>query len=227
MPISMLHNLGQKRVLSEHMKHLTSPPATQQEKLLAYLRKHEIARAFELREIGVSATAISRAVEAGDVVRIGRGLYQAADAEADLNANLAEVAKRAPKSVICLVSALAFHGLTDQLPRKVWFAIGAKDWEPSIAYPPLRVVRFREPYFSDGVEAHRIGGTEVRIYSVPKSIADAFRNPKLVDRSVAIEALKAALDQRKANPAVLMQAAADYGAAKIMRPYLEALTSNG
>ena len=227
MPINVLHNLGQKCILSGNMKHASSHPVTQQDRLLAYLRDHDIARAFELREIGVSATAISRAVEAGNVVRIGRGLYQAADAEADLNTNLAEVAKRAPRSVICLLSALAFHGLTDQLPRKVWFAIGAKDWEPSIAYPPVRVVRFREPYFSDGIETHRIGGTQVRIYSVPKSIADAFRNPKLVDRSVAIEALKAALDQRKATPAVLMQAAADYGAAKIMRPYLEALTSNG
>ena len=195
--------------------------------LLAYLREHQIARAFELREIGISSTAISRAVEAGEVVRLGRGLYQATDAEADINISLAEVAKRSPRAVICLVSALAFHGLTDQLPRKVWFAIGAKDWEPSIAYPPVRVVRFREPYFSNGIERHRIGGTEVRIYSAPKSIADAFRNPKLVDRSVAIEALKSALDQRKATPAVLMQAAADHGAARIMRPYLEALTSNG
>jgi len=206
---------------------MSSPPATQQARLLAYLRKHDIARAFELRQIGVSATAISRAVADGGVMRIGRGLYRAADAETDLNTNLAEVAKRAPKSVICLVSALAFHGLTDQLPRKVWFAIGAKNWEPLITYPPVRVVRFREPYFSKGVETHRIGATQVRIYSVEKSIADAFRNPKLVDRSVAIEALRSALDQRKARPADLMQAATDYGAGKIIRPYLEALTSNG
>ena len=213
--------------MSEIMKHATSLYVTQQDRLLAYLRKHEMARAFELREIGVSTTAISRAVEAGDVVRIGRGLYQAADAPVYLNTNLAEVAKRVPRSVICLISALAFHGLTDQLPRKVWFAIGAKDWEPSINYPPSRLVRFREPYFSNGIEKQMIGGTQVRIYCVPKSIADAFRNPKLVDRSVAIEALKAALDQRKATPAVLMRAAIDYGAAKIMRPYLEALTSNG
>lgn len=213
--------------MSEYIEHASAHLVTQQERLLAFLRKHQFARAFELRELGVSATAISRAVEAGDVVRIGRGLYQAADAEADLNTNLAEVAKRAPRAIICLVSALALHGLTDQLPRKVWFAIGAKDWGPSIAYPPVRVVRFREPYFSGGVEMHGIGGTQVRIYSVPKSLADAFRNPKLDDRSVAIEALKAALNQRKATPAVLMKAAADYGTARMMRPYLEALTSNG
>lgn len=129
--------------------------------------------------------------------------------------------------MICLVSALAFHGLTDQLPRKVWYAIGARDWEPKLSYPPVRMVRFREPYLSVGIETNRIGGTPVRIYSVEKSLADAFRNPKLVDRSVAIEALRAALEQRKASPATLMQAAMTFGAGKVMAPYLEALTSNG
>ncbi|WP_084396908.1 type IV toxin-antitoxin system AbiEi family antitoxin domain-containing protein [Henriciella aquimarina] len=206
---------------------MSATTSTQRNRLLSYLERHEIARAFELRSIGVSATTISRAVEAGDIIRIGRGLYQAADNEPDLNINLAEVAKRAPKAVICLLSALAFHGLTDQLPRKVWFTIGAHDWPPKIPYPPTRMVRFREPYYSEGIETHPIGGTRVRVYSIPKSIADAFRNPKLVDRSVAIECLKSALEQRKARPAELMLAANDYGAGKRMRPYLEALTSNG
>ncbi|MCA8891282.1 MAG: hypothetical protein KDA56_05560, partial [Hyphomonas sp.] len=153
--------------------------------------------------------------------------YQAADAETDVHMNLSEVAKRAPKAVICLLSALAFHGLTDQLPRKVWFAIGAKDWTPKIPYPPIRMVRFREPYYSEGIETHVIGGTKVKMYSIPKSIADAFRNPKLVDRSVAIECLRSALEQRKARPGDLMSAANASGAGNLMRPYLEALTSNG
>ena len=109
----MSHNLGQKRVLSEIMKHAPSPSASQQDRLLDYLHDNEIARAFELREIGVSATAISRAVKAGDAIRIGLGLYQATDVEADLNTKLAEVAKRAPHSAICLPSALALHALTD------------------------------------------------------------------------------------------------------------------
>ena len=167
------------------------------------------------------------AASAGEIVRIGRGLYQAIDAASDLNTNFAEVAKQIPRAVICLVSALAFHGLTDQLPRKVWYAIGAKDWEPKVSYPPVRMVRLREPYLSEGIETHRIEGVPVRIYSVPKSLADAFRNPKLVDRSVAIESLKAALAQRKASPAEIMKAAMAFGAGKVMGPYLEALTSNG
>lgn len=206
---------------------MPSTATTQKDRLLAYFTKHEIARAFELRKLGIHATTLSRAVEAGEILRIGRGLYQAADAEADLQMNLSEVAKRAPKAVICLLSALAFHGLTDQLPRKVWFAIGAKDWTPKILYPPIRIVRLREPYYSEGIETHVIGGTKVKIYSIPKSIADAFRNPKLVDRSVAIECLRSALEQRKARPGDLMSAANAFGVGKLMRPYLEALTSNG
>ncbi|HAE26508.1 type IV toxin-antitoxin system AbiEi family antitoxin domain-containing protein [Hyphomonas adhaerens] len=206
---------------------MPSAAATQKDRLLAYLTQHELARAFELRKMGISATTISRAVEAGDILRIGHGLYQAADAKTDLHMNLSEVAKRAPKAVICLLSALAFHGLTDQLPRKVWFAIGAKDWTPKIPYPPIRMVRFREPYYSEGIETHVIGGTKVKMYSIPKSIADAFRNPKLVDRSVAIECLRSALEQRKARPGDLMSAANAFGAGNLMRPYLEALTSKG
>ena len=205
----------------------TRDASTQNDRLLRHMREHPITRAYELRGAGISATAISRAVGAGDIIRIGRGLYQAPDATIDLNTNLAEVAKQVPKAVICLVSALAYHGLIDQLPRKVWYAIGAKDWEPKLSYPPVRMVRFREPYHSGGIETHRIGGTQVRVYSVAKSLADAFRNPKLVDRSVAIESLKAALQQRKASPAALMQAASSFGAGKVMSPYLEALTSNG
>lgn len=204
-----------------------APAQSQRKKLLTYMARRPLVRSRDLREIGVSATAITRAVNDGDIIRIGRGVYQLAGADIEFNASLAEVGKRAPKAVICLTSALAFHGLTDQLPRKVWIAIGAKDWEPAISYPQTRTVRFREPYFSSGVAMHEIGGVPVKIYTVPKSIADAFRNPKLVDRSVAIESLKSALDTRKASPSELASAAEAYGAGKRMRPYLEALTSNG
>jgi hypothetical protein len=91
----------------------------------------------------------------------------------------------------------------------------------------VRVVRLREPYLGYGIERHTIAGVEVAIYSVAKSLADAFRNARLVDRSVAIESLRSAIEQRKATPAEIAQAAMDCGAWKIMRPYLEALVQNG
>ena len=101
--------------------------------------------------------------------------------------SLAEASKRVPKGVVCMISALAHHGLTDQMPRKVWMAIGAKDWEPAVDYPPLRMVRYRSPYLEYGVERQCISGVHVPIYSLPKSLADAFRNKRLIDRSVAVE----------------------------------------
>lgn len=88
-------------------------------------------------------------------------------------------------------------------------------------------MRFREPYLTNGIETYHIRDEEVRVYSIAKTIADAFRNPKLVDRSVAIEAMKAALGTRKATPGQLAAAARENGAWNQMRPYVEALTSNG
>ena len=201
--------------------------ATQKQRLLSYLKTHAPARARAIEGIGISAATISRAVASGEVIRIGRGLYTLQGSEPDTHESLIEVSKLAPKAVICLTSALAFHGLTDQIPRKIWIAIGAKDWEPEINYPRIRVVRFREPYFSSDTEEHHLNGSTVRIYSISKSLADAFRNQRLVDRSVAIESLKSAISQRKTTPAVIAEAARKFGAWKQMQPYLEAITSNG
>ena len=222
----MLGNLGLYRELSEVLYQMVEKQ-TQKQHLLSYLETHAPARARELEEAGISAATISRAVTSGEVMRIGRGLYTLPGSEPDTHESLIEVAKRAPKAVICLTSALAFHGLTDQLPRKIWIAIGAKDWEPRINYPRIRVVRFREPYFSGDVEEHHLNGHSVRIYSIQKSLADAFRNQRLVDRSVAIEALKSAISPRKATPSSIAAAARKFGAWKQMQPYLEAITSNG
>lgn len=89
------------------------------------------------------------------------------------------------------------------------------------------MVRFTEPYLRQGVEDHVIADLAVPIYSVPKTLADIFRNSRLVDRSVAVESLRAALEQRKATPSAIAQGAKAGGAWKVMHPYLEALTSNG
>jgi predicted transcriptional regulator of viral defense system len=202
-------------------------PNSQAERLCSLLDAHPIMRAQDLREAGISAQTIARAVAAGQIERISRGLYQMSDAEIEENQILAEAAMRVRKGVVALVSALAFHDLTDQMPRRIWMAIGPSDWAPVPSYPPIRTVRFTEAYLRQGVEQHEIAGISVPIYSVPKTLADLFRNPRLVDRSVAVEGLRAALRRRKATPSAIAQAASAGGAWKVMQPYLEALTSNG
>jgi len=126
-----------------------------------------------------------------------------------------------------MVSALAFHGLTDQMPRQVWVAIGTSDWAPAIDYPPVRIVRLADKYRRQGIEHHKIAGVDVPVYSVPKTLADIFRNPRLVDRSVAVEGLRAALDQRKTSAGAIAEAAVAGGVWKRMQPNLEALTFHG
>ena len=200
---------------------------SQKAKLRSLLDARTMMRAQELREAGISAQTIARAVENGEVERISRGVYQKSGAEIEENQILAEAVMRVPKGVIALVSALAFHELTDQMPRRVWMAIGASDWTPVQSYPPLRMVRFTEPYLRQGIEHHTIAGVQVPVYSIPKTLADLFRNSKLVDRSVAVEGLRAALQQRKVTPSAIAQGAKAGGAWKVMKPYLEALTSNG
>jgi predicted transcriptional regulator of viral defense system len=206
---------------------MTPVPETQRDRLRDLLARHPVARAQELRNAGIAAATIARAEKDGEIERISRGLYQLPEAPIDVAHTLAEAAKRIPKGVIAMVSALAFHELTDQMPRKVWVAIGSSDWSPVPSYPPIRIVRFSGKYLGQGIEHHTISGISVPIYSVPKTLADLFRNSKLVDRSVAVEGLRAALDRRKATPAAIAEAAVAGGAWRIMRPYLEALTFNG
>ncbi len=184
-------------------------------------------RLAELRSAGVTSATVSRMERAGEVVRLARGLYQLPDAPLDASHSLAEAAKRLPKGVVCLVSALAFHGLTDQLPKKVWMAIGKKDWAPKSEGMPIRVVRFTESLLTETVDMHVIEGVPVKVFGVAKTVADCFRHRSKIGLSIAIEGLQEALRQRKATPAEISRQAERGGVSTVIRPYLEALTVNG
>ncbi|MFC3052361.1 type IV toxin-antitoxin system AbiEi family antitoxin domain-containing protein [Kordiimonas pumila] len=200
---------------------------TQKDHLISILQDQTVVRARDLRSEGIAASTVARAVKTGDIIKIDRGLYQLQNGQVHEEQALAEVSKRVPNGTICMMSALAFHGVTDQIPAKTWVAIGPKDWAPKITYPPIRFVRFQKKYLHYGIEFHMIGGVKVPVYSISKTLADAFRNPKLLDRSVAIEAMKNALEARKVTPSGIAEAASVCGAWKKIRPYLEAITSNG
>lgn len=200
---------------------------TQQDRLHSIIKTTPLVTAYELRKQGITGAAISRAEASGLITRLSRGLYQGPQSEYDTNQTLAEIAKKVPNGVICLVSALAYHGLTDQMPRTAWVAIAQDAWAPKLTYPPIRYVRFKPKYLTEGIEYHTISGVSVPVYSVAKTLADAFRNPRLVDRSIAIEGLKNALAAHKATPSQIYEAAQKGGALNTIKPYLEALTSNG
>ena len=174
----------------------------------------------------LAVPTVSRMERAGEVVRLARGLYQLPNAALDPQQSLAEASRLVPKGVICLVSALAFHGLTDQIPPKVWIAIGRKDWRPRISCPPLRVARFPDDRLRHGVEHKTIAGTSVPVFGIAKTVADLFRCRRAVGELIAVEGLRQALRQRMATPAQIAREAQAAGVWRTIQPYLMALTSD-
>ena len=205
------------------MPELVKP--TERERILAYTKKNDLVRASELRRLGVSGTAIASAVREGILGHTSRGLYLAQDSFPEMYVQMAEISKRHPNHPICLNSALAFYGVTVLLPRGIWIAISASCWKPQSSRPAINPVRFREPYYSEGRVTHQIQGVDVTMYSIEKTLADAFRNPKLVRLPVAIESLRSTIEDGLATPMDILRAARKFGALKRMKPYVEALTT--
>ena len=205
---------------------LAREPTTQRTQALELLKRRGMTRLAEFSAAGITATTISRMEQAGEVLRLARGLYQLPDAALDAHQSLAEVSRLVPKGVICLASALAFHGLTDQMPPKVWIAIGRKEWRPRLTYPPVRIARFSDELLNRSVERKKIAGTVVPVFTVAKTVADLFRYRKTVGDALAIEGLGQALRQRKATPAQIAREATAAGVWTSMEPYVMALTSD-
>lgn len=201
-----------------------APRDTQLDRALALLRHGGLTRLSEFRRAGVTAATVSRLEKSGAISRLARGLYQLPDAPVSVHHTLAEASKLVPKAVVCLTSALVFHGLTDQVPARVWLAIGPKDWRPRLRYPPMRFAHFPPKQLRAEVERHVIEGVSVPIFSVCKTVADLFRYRRTVGIDVAIEGLREALRQRRATPAEIARCAADGRVWKVMEPYMRALT---
>ena len=189
-----------------------------------------MARSAELTKAGVTATTIARLKQSGLILQLSRGLYQSADSDLQADHVLAEASKIVPKGIICLVSALAFHELTDTMPPRVWVAIGSRDRKPSVTYPTLEFVRFNDKVLHSGIETHKIEGVTVNIYSPAKTVVDLFRYRQSEGRryskspglNLALEGMKEALRQRKATPADIARYAIEAGSWKVIQPYLEA-----
>src|SRR5579862_2576626 len=174
----MIPYVGYKLDISDILYHIAAmeqTAKTQQDRALSLLGKQGMVRLSEFRDAGVTASTVSRMKEKGLVLQLSRGLYQLPDAPVDTHHTLAEAAKLVPKGIVCLTSALAYHGLTDAIPSRVWIAIGSKDRRPRIDVPPLQIVRFREKVLTPGTKQHIIEGVNVRIYNPAKTVVDLFR----------------------------------------------------
>jgi predicted transcriptional regulator of viral defense system len=196
---------------------------TPESRVQAVLEAKGIARSRDIERAGVSRTQIRRLVERGVIERVARGLYRDPSAPQSERADLAEAARLVPGGVVCLLSALRFHGLTTQNPFQVWLAINRKSWRPEVEHPPLRFIYLSGRSLTEGVEVHEVDSVPVRVFSAAKTVADCFKFRNKLGVDVAVEALR---DFRNAYPknleAIWHYAEIDR-VAGVMRPYLEAV----
>jgi predicted transcriptional regulator of viral defense system len=195
---------------------------SRKEQIIEVVKEKGVLRPKDLDSYGIPREYLSRLCERGLLQRVGRGLYVLADAEVTEYQTLAEASKRVPQGVLCLLSALQFHGLTTQAPFEVWMALEQKAWQPQVDRPRMRFVRFSGPAFESGIEEHRIKGVPVKVYCPAKTVADCFKYRNKIGLDVALEALRDCRSQRKCTNDELWQYAKVCRVAKVMKPYLEA-----
>ena len=196
---------------------------TNKERALRLIEKQGLTRPKDLEAHGISRTVLSQLVREGLVLRQGRGIYVAARHALTAEHTLAQVAKRVPDGVFCLLTALRFHGLTTQFPAEVWIALPEKARRPRLDYPRLRVARFSGAALTEGIEEHSVEGVALRIYNPAKTVADCFKYRNKVGIDVAVEALRDFSRNYRGHATELARFARICRVSRVMQPYLDAI----
>lgn len=180
-------------------------------------------RTSQALRLGIHPRTLYELRDANRIVQLGRGLYRLADSLESEHLDLIAVAARVPDAVVCLISALAFHEMTTEVPHEVYIAVPHGKEQPRLGYPPLRVFRFSEETISAGVATHKLGEVTLNIFNPAKTVADCFKFRHKIGVDVAVEALKLCLTRGRAKPAQIIHYARLCRVERVMRPYLEAL----
>ena len=203
------------------LRHMSS--MTDLVRTLKLARRRQGVRTSELEEHGIHRQALSRLVARGELERVARGLYRIPASPLTEHHGLALASAAVPRGVICLLSALRFHGIGTQLPSQVWIAIDRRARRPVLNYPPLRIVRYTGAALTEGIHEHRVEGRTVRVYDIAKTLADCFKSRNKIGLDVALEALRESWRSRRFTMDELDHYAGICRVRRVMRPYLEAL----
>lgn len=190
---------------------------------LRIFKKNKVLRSAEIFARGIQPRTLYQMRDQGLVIQEGRGLYRLAGEPLWSDPDLAVIALRIPKGVICLISALYFHRLTTQIPREVHVALPMDSEKPRISHPPTRFFWISPKPFKAGIEKHKIDDVEVKVYSVAKTIADCFKFRNKIGMDVALEALRDGLSQKRCAPEEILRFARINRVERVMLPYVEAL----
>jgi predicted transcriptional regulator of viral defense system len=189
------------------------------------LEQRGTIHAAEAAAEGIPWVYVRRLAAQGKLQQVARGVYRAPDDTVSAHHGFVLVALKSPQAVVSLLSALAFHDLTTQLPSEVWITIGHKAHPPKLDWPTLRVTHASGAALTQGVEQHLVEGVTVRVYSPAKTVADCFKFRNKIGLDVALEALRAYRRAHRGGMEDLEHFARICRVSRVMRPYLEALSS--
>ena len=201
------------------------PSTTDRARTLKLARRAGGVTPRDLAKAGIHRQVLTRLVNEGWIERVARGLYRVADQPTTENHGLAIAATAVPHGVVCLLSALQYHGIGTQLPSEVWMALDRRAWRPKLDWPPLRIVRFTGEALTQGVEHHTIEGRPAKVYGVEKTLADCFKYRNKIGIDIAVEALREAWRGKRITMDELDRYATICRVQRVMQPYLEALTA--
>ena len=198
--------------------------AEKRKQIVTMFRRNGFMRPREVERAGVSRGALYELVKEGAITRQGRGLYILPDAPVTENHSYAEAITRVPRGIICLISALRFHGLTMQNPAEVWVAIPRGEWQPKSDGLCLRIVQFSGKALTTGIETHQVEGVKVAVTNVARTIVDCFKFRNKIGTDVAVEALRDGWRKKRFTMKDLWHHAGLYRMSRVMMPYLETLS---
>jgi predicted transcriptional regulator of viral defense system len=201
----------------------TSADPSSQQRARKLFKQHSTMRTKEILAAGIHPRTLYQMRDAGEIEQLGRGHFRLTSMPPLAQPDLVTVAKRVPNGVLCLISALAFHELTTQVPHRVQLAVPITARNPRLTYPPIQIHRFSDESFRTGIETHDIDGVAIRVYGPEKSLADAFKYRNKIGKDVAVEALRTYLSRPRPRLRELLAYARACRVENIIRPYLEAI----
>ena len=185
-------------------------------------RKHGgLLRMSDAIDFGITRYTLYALRDRGVVEQITRGVYRLRELPPLGDPDLVTVSLRFPKAVVCLVSALAWHGITTQIPHAVSVAAPKDSRTPTLDYPPVKAHKFSHEAYESGIVKHILDGAPVKIYNPEKTLADCFKFRNKIGMDVVLEALKLHKARNGLNLVKLLEYARVCRVENVMRPYLE------
>jgi len=178
-------------------------------------------RMSEAIKHGITRYMLYSLKDKGVIEQVCRGIYRLVELPQISNPDLFTVSLRFPNAIICLISALAYHDITTQIPHDVSVAVPRNSRMPSLDYPPIQAHRFSDLAYKAGIDEHLIDGVIVKIYSPEKTLADCFKFRNKIGIDVVLEALKLYKTRKKFDLGELLKYAKICRVENVMRPYLE------